>query len=80
MVGSRLACLKGCSSGQVTSIANGLLQASEAPASGEESAFGSSRPFSKITSLEISIPVRADEAVITWLKENVEDLRLDKWV
>ena len=41
---------------------------------------GSRMACSKITSLETSIPVRADEAVITWLKENVEDLRLDKWV
>lgn len=80
LVGSRMACSKGCSSGQVTSIANGLLQASEAPASGEESAFGSPQPCSKITSLDIGIPVRADEATITWLEENVEGLEAVEWV
>jgi len=78
LIGARKAASTGRSSRDVTAVASGLLDTLDNPASEGEPAFESSRWCSEITSLRSEVPVRADEATTSWLKENVEELVVDR--
>ena len=80
LVGARKATSTGRSSEDVAAIASGLLDTLDATASEGEPALGFSHPSSAIGYLEFSIPVKADEATISWLKKNVKALEVKEWV
>jgi len=76
MVASRKACAKGLSFREVVSCASGLLQSSGAAPSDDKPAFQSSKSCSQITWLISDPPVKANDSITSWLKDNVRTLEI----